>query len=100
MFIIQGLVGPKPRPKGVGDGYQVNIPELLLNRYQLWGDWLGNVFESIGRLSSSKLILLGKSGRMFLRFIGDENELLREAEAHGWKQHKLFQLPENPLCES
>jgi hypothetical protein len=21
-----GLVGPKPRPKGVGDGQQVNIP--------------------------------------------------------------------------
>jgi len=22
-----GLVGPKPRPKGVGDGHPVNIPE-------------------------------------------------------------------------
>lgn len=38
MLIIQGLVGPKPRPKGVGDGHQVNNPELLLNRYQLWED--------------------------------------------------------------
>lgn len=24
--IRSGLVGPKPRPKGVGDGKQVNIP--------------------------------------------------------------------------
>ena len=24
-----GLVGPKPRPQGVGDGQQVNIPVLL-----------------------------------------------------------------------
>jgi hypothetical protein len=26
MLIIPGLAGPKPRPKGVGDGQQVNIP--------------------------------------------------------------------------
>ena len=26
--IRAGLVGPKPRPKGVGDGKQVNIPVL------------------------------------------------------------------------
>ena len=25
-LIRVGLVGPKPRPKGVGDGQQVNIP--------------------------------------------------------------------------
>ena len=25
-FVRVGLVGPKPRPKGVGDGQQVNIP--------------------------------------------------------------------------
>jgi hypothetical protein len=25
-LILPGLVGPKPRPKGVGDGKQVNIP--------------------------------------------------------------------------
>jgi hypothetical protein len=25
-LIHVGLVGPKPRPKGVGDGQQVNIP--------------------------------------------------------------------------
>ena len=35
MLIICGLVGPKPRPKGVGDGKQVNIPVLFVIRYQL-----------------------------------------------------------------
>ena len=25
-IIVPGLVGPKPRPKGVGDGQRVNIP--------------------------------------------------------------------------
>ena len=29
MSVNHGLVGPKPRPKGVGDGQQVNIPVLL-----------------------------------------------------------------------
>ena len=28
-LIRVGLVGPKPRPKGVGDGHPVNIPEPL-----------------------------------------------------------------------
>ena len=28
-LIVPGLVGPKPRPKGVGDGQQVDIPVLL-----------------------------------------------------------------------
>ena len=27
-FVRPGLAGPKPRPKGAGDGRQVNIPEL------------------------------------------------------------------------
>ena len=29
MAVNPGLVGPKPRPKGVGDGKPVNIPALL-----------------------------------------------------------------------
>lgn len=28
MSVSHGLVGPKPRSKGVGDGQQVNIPVL------------------------------------------------------------------------
>ena len=61
MFVIQGLVGPKPRPKGVGDGHPVNIPELLENRYQLWGEQDGDSINSIGRVSTSKLVKIGKS---------------------------------------
>ena len=30
-FILGGLVGPKPRPKGVGDGQTVDIPLPLAN---------------------------------------------------------------------
>ena len=33
-LVRPGLVGPKPRPKGVGDGQQVNIPVLRIFRYQ------------------------------------------------------------------
>jgi hypothetical protein len=29
-IIVPGLVGPKPRPKGVGDGQLVDIPVPLL----------------------------------------------------------------------
>ena len=32
--IDPGLGGPKPRPKGVGDGQQVNIPVPCIFRYQ------------------------------------------------------------------
>ena len=35
MFVSSGSVGPKSRPKGVDDGYPVNIPELFLLCYQL-----------------------------------------------------------------
>ena len=31
-LIRVGLVDPKPRPRGVGDGQRVNIPVLLLWR--------------------------------------------------------------------
>jgi len=33
MFVNGGLVGPKPRPKGVGNGQPVNIPALPYLRY-------------------------------------------------------------------
>jgi hypothetical protein len=36
--IVPGLVGPKPRPKGVGDGQRVHIPVPPRARYQQWGD--------------------------------------------------------------
>src|SRR5262245_64539488 len=37
-LIRPGLVGPKPRPKGVGEGQQVNIPVQPQWRYHRWGD--------------------------------------------------------------
>ena len=32
-FILGGLVGPKPRPKGVGDGQTVDIPLPLADDF-------------------------------------------------------------------
>ena len=51
-----GLVGPKPRPKGVGDGQQVSIPAPLTDRFKTKrgpgkvgraGDWL-SPFPNVG----------------------------------------------------
>ena len=40
-LIRPGLVGPKPRPRGVGEGQQVNIPVPPQWRYHRWGDAVG-----------------------------------------------------------
>src|SRR4051794_22554568 len=40
-MIRSGVVGPKPRPRGVGDGQQVNIPAPLYLRLQERGDATG-----------------------------------------------------------
>ena len=40
-LILVGLVGPKLNPKGVGDGWQVNIPAPSIVRYQQRGDTVG-----------------------------------------------------------
>src|SRR5207244_6880239 len=40
-MIRSGLVGPKPRPRGVGDGQQVNSPAPPCPRYQWRGDATG-----------------------------------------------------------
>ena len=37
-LIVPGLVGPKPRPKGVGDGQLAQIPVPPDVRYHQWGD--------------------------------------------------------------
>lgn len=46
-LVLPGLVGPKPRPKGVGDGQRVNIPAPPTSVEttgtpggRLEGDWL------------------------------------------------------------
>ncbi len=36
-LVRPGLVGPKPRPKGVGDGEPVNIPAPPILRKKRWG---------------------------------------------------------------
>ena len=38
MAVNGGLVDPKVRPKGVADGWQVNIPALLQIRFHQCGD--------------------------------------------------------------
>ena len=37
-IIVPGLVGPKPRSKGVGDGQQVDIPVLVISFPQVTQD--------------------------------------------------------------
>jgi hypothetical protein len=34
-LVVVGLVGPKPRPKGVGDGQLVNIPAPPIYRFKV-----------------------------------------------------------------
>ena len=53
----QGQSGPNARPKGVADGYPVNIPELLGRRYydgvtqkdKHTGGWKCPVADKVGR---------------------------------------------------
>src|SRR5436189_3068184 len=47
-LIDPGSVGPKPRPKGVGDGQQVHIPVPPRVRYHRWGDGGGQAIRAIG----------------------------------------------------
>src|SRR3989442_4682283 len=57
--ICSGLVGPKPRPKGVGDGEQVNIPAPPRRRLSEGG-------TKKGRPSgcwTSRFLLVGGAGR-------------------------------------
>src|SRR2546425_2446149 len=63
--ICSGLVGPKPRPKGVGDGEQVNIPAPPRGRLSEGGTKKGR--PSGCRMSRFKLV--GGSGRQIRRAI-------------------------------
>jgi len=47
-LIRPGLGGPKPRPKGVGDGQPVKIPAPLSQRYYRWGDAVGKAIRGVG----------------------------------------------------
>ncbi len=48
MVISVGLVDPKPRPRGVTDGHQVNIPELQANRPLSYVDSLDGLYSRKG----------------------------------------------------
>jgi len=47
-MIPSGLVGPKPRPRGVGDGHQVDSPGPRLHRSSERGDVSGRQGPSCG----------------------------------------------------
>jgi hypothetical protein len=53
-FIRPGLVGPKPRPRGVGEGQRVNSPVPLSGRYDRWGDAGGEAPPANGRAGPSR----------------------------------------------
>ncbi len=72
MLVIQGLVGPKLRPKGVDDGHAVNIRQLLIFRLS-YGVTGKEMLESQFWDSSCKLVSVGKSADMFPP-MADENE--------------------------
>ena len=46
-LIHPGLVDPKPRPKGVGDGESVNIQIPLITRYQSRSDAGGKTLDRL-----------------------------------------------------
>ena len=46
-LIHPGLVDPKPRPKGVGDGRSVNIQIPLITRYQPRSDAGGKAIDRL-----------------------------------------------------
>src|SRR5919199_4751605 len=48
-MIRSGLVGPKPRPRGVGDGEQVNSPAPLGDRLSVRGDATGQGSRPTGQ---------------------------------------------------
>ena len=58
-LIRVGLVGPKPRPRGVGDGQLVIIPALLI-AYGMTGTQKGKWSVPIGHGASLILALLRK----------------------------------------
>ena len=59
---MAGLVGPKAQPKGVADGYQVNIPELCFIRLYDVGTHRDNGDASMDCIMHFKVRNLGKSG--------------------------------------
>src|SRR5437762_8721258 len=66
-LIVPGSVGPKPRPKGVGDGQLVHIPVPPRVRYHRWGDEGGQANRAIGcARPRSQGALVGKPARALI----------------------------------
>ena len=72
MFVSGGLVGPKLRPKGVGDGQTVNIPLLVLEYIDGATKFDRLSVRMVGRLSH-KLVPVGKSAGALRRVVGDSS---------------------------
>ena len=53
-FILGGLVGPKPRPKGVGDGQTVDIPLPHADAQVRSGDGVGKAERGAGEAASNR----------------------------------------------
>ena len=51
--ILGGLVGPKPRPKGVGDGQTVDIPSPRADEQVRPGDGAGKAERGAGAAASN-----------------------------------------------
>jgi hypothetical protein len=60
-LIDVGLVGPKSRPKGVGDGQLVNIPAPPPS-LSYWGTQAGRLIVPIGHGASVRLCRRGSGG--------------------------------------
>jgi hypothetical protein len=51
--VLGGLVGPKPRPKGVGDGQTVDIPSPRADEQVRSGDGAGRAERRAGDAASN-----------------------------------------------
>jgi hypothetical protein len=58
-FILGGLVGPKPRPKGVGDGQTVDIPLPLVDGQVLIECGACYAERSVGVTASNRAVVVG-----------------------------------------
>ena len=84
-FILGGLVGPKPRPKGVGDGQTVDIPLPLADDSVPGVCGVGYVERSVGDTASNCAganLRIGCRGRG--KPVKGNSTDARLQEKHGW----------------
>ena len=85
-LILVGLVGPKPRPKGVGDGQTVDIPlPLRTIKSQACAGWVRpSAASELLRLSVQALDPSGFQGRGVGKPVQGNSADTRLPEKHGW----------------